>query len=333
MSDVEIAADAGPVPAAKGGKGAAVAAVETPVVEAVDATKGGKKDTAASLATGGEVVVPAAPPTWPDDWREQMAKERAGDDAKAYDKELKRLKQLTSPGAVWAKAAELESKFGAGGLLKMPGPKASDEEKSAFNKAMGIPESPDGYLDKIKLANNRVLGDADKPVIESFAKAVHPAGATPAVVNAATDWWFNFQQEQADRQAEADDTFMRQAEIDLRKEWGGSYKATTSAIATMLADAPPEVRDYFAGGRAGDGRKTGNDPAMLKWLGGLALELYPAAANYGDGGGAGSDRLTEIRKIARGEVAGQTLTPALEAEQTALIEAQQKTQRRSNRAA
>lgn len=333
MTDVQEG-DAGIVAEgqAKPAKAAEKPATEKPVAAAGDGAadqpdKGAKPAKGSSIATGAEATT-IAPADFPTDWRERMAKDATTDDPRAYDKELKRLQRYASPSAVWQKAAELEAKLGQGGLVKIPGPKATDEDKAAFNKALGVPETPEGYVDNLKLANNRALGDADKPVLQFFASRLHPQGITPAQMSALVDAKFDFDQAQADAREELDDTFQRESETGLHRKWGGSYAATTTAIATMIQAARPEVQDFFMSGRSTDGRKVGNDPVMLEWLAEIALDKYPADTNRDAAGNPTGDRLEEIRKATR---EGKS-TPEMEKEQIAIIEARDKRGKRSRAA-
>lgn len=50
------------------------------------------------------------------------------------------------PGDVLKAYGELESKLGdPDSLLRIPGENASDEDRAAFNKRLGVPDAPDGY--------------------------------------------------------------------------------------------------------------------------------------------------------------------------------------------
>src|SRR5690606_15120928 len=123
-------------------------------------------------------------PYWPDNWREKLAEHIAAGDKKVYDKEVKRLQRIVDPSDIYREYRELEGKFTSGGLVKVPGKDASDDEKKAFWKQLGVPEKPEEYFDKIQLKDGAVLGDADRPLVDSFTKAVHQAGATPQFVEA-----------------------------------------------------------------------------------------------------------------------------------------------------
>ena len=217
-------------------------------------------------------------------------------------KELKRLQRITDPKAVWGQYRELESKFSQGGLVKIPGPKATDEEKAAFRKAVGVPEKPDDYLGKLTLPEGKVLGDADKPLAESFVKALHPAGATPEVVSAAINWYQDFQEQQASDQFNADEDFRSQSRQALETDWGPSMGRNIAAISTVFSAVPggADIADRILTGRTSDGRLIGDDPAITKWLAGLALEINPLATVVpasADQLKAVGDRLAELRKL------------------------------------
>lgn len=257
----------------------------------------------ATIAAGDQTTqTPPPAPSWREDWREAMARTHAGNDEKAYAKELKRLQRFTDPTAIYGTARELEARFNEGGLVKIPGPKATDEEKAAYRKAIGVPEKPEDYAKSIKLANNRVLGENDKPIFDAFAQALHKVDAPPAIVNAATDWFLDYQTAQAEEREIADAEFHDASADTLKKELGSGYEKSAGAIGTLFATAPPGVKDLLLNGRTADGHKLGDHPAVVKFLASLALELNPAATLVGGGdmNAKGVDsRIGEIEKFMR----------------------------------
>jgi len=122
-----------------------------------------------SAATPPKDKAPSEGPSsyWPDDWREKAAEHISAGDKKIYDRELKRLSRITDPAGMYGMYRELEGKFSEGGLTKIPGPDASDDDRAAFWRQLGVPEKPEDYFDGLKLANDAVLGDLDKPVAEA----------------------------------------------------------------------------------------------------------------------------------------------------------------------
>ncbi|MFW6028039.1 MAG: hypothetical protein ACOC9Q_00750 [bacterium] len=223
---------------------------------------------------------------WPEDWRERVAKHLSAGDDKVYQKELKRLQRFSDPSGIYGMAREAENKLHTSGLVKIPAKDAKPEEIAEFHKAMGVPDKPEEYFDKIELENGAVLGDADKPVADAFAEAVHKAGATPEVMNAALNWYFQHQEKLAADLDEADDTFRRESEAALKEEFGPAFTRKTNAIESLFATAPggTDVTNQeglyarLMGGRMADGRLIGNDPDLVRWMVSMAQEFNPAAA-------------------------------------------------------
>ncbi|MCK9549134.1 hypothetical protein [Aquamicrobium sp.] len=244
-------------------------------------------------------------PYWPDDWREKMAEHYAAGDKKLYQKELNRLKRFTDPTAVYGMGRELEGKFTSGGLVKIPGKDAKPEEKQAFWKQLGVPENAEEYFEKIQLENGAVIGEADKPLVNTFAQAVHKAGATPEFVSAALNWYYQQQEQQAAELDEQDETFRVESERALKEEFGPAFKRRTNAIGSLFSTAPggSDIKNengLFArlmGGRTADGRIIGNDPDMVRWLSGLVSEVNPAATVVEGGDQSGQSVDEEIAKI------------------------------------
>ena len=244
-------------------------------------------------------------PYWPEDWRQKLAGHASAGNEKEQAKILRQLERYVDPAAIFTKTRELETKFTSGGLVKMPGKDAKPEEIAEFHKALGVPEKPEEYFKNIKLENNAVIGEADKPLADSFAAALHPAGATPAVVSAALNWYFKNQEDQAAALDDADEKFETEARRALKEEMGPAYKRKTNAIASLFEVAPGGIdikneESLYArlmGGRTADGKVIGNDPDMVRWLSALALDLKPEASVVEDGDQTGQSIDTEIATI------------------------------------
>jgi hypothetical protein len=259
---------------------------------------------------GSELAAPADAPEpayWPRDWRETTAAAIGGGDEKIVAKELRRLQRFADPTGIYGQARALEARFSEGGLVKVPGPRATAEEIAAYRRAAGVPEKPSDYFDRLQLASGTVIGTADRPIAESFAAAVHPAGATPEVVSAALDWYYRNEAEQAAALDEADEAFREESERALREEFGPSFQRKINRVAALFADAPggadPESRTSLyarlLGGRTADGKIIGNDPDMMRFLVALSGELAPAPAVTEAGDPAGRAADEEIAEIER----------------------------------
>lgn len=225
---------------------------------------------------------PAAPPadpakptdptaaSWPDDWRQTYAKE---DPAK-----LNVLKRYASPEAALDALFAARAKISSGDLTPKLGDNPSEAELTEWRKANGIPDKPDGY--EIKLSDNRVVGDDDKPIVGKFLEAMHKTNAPPAVVNSALDTYYALLDEQmADRQA-LDATARQQAEDALRAEYGTEYRANINAVRNFLGSGigGKEVNDALMGARRADGTPLLSDPSVVRFLVNAVREVNPVAS-------------------------------------------------------
>jgi hypothetical protein len=270
--------------------------------------------------------------------RKMIAEHYAAGDKKAEAKELKRLERVKDIKSLWGMYRELESRFTGGGLVKMPGKDAKPEEIAEYHKALGVPEKPEEYFKSIKLDNGAVIGEADKPVADSFAAAVHKAGAPPAVVNAAMNWYFQQQEQAAAALDEADDTFRRESLQALKDEWGPAYKRKLNSIATVFATAPGgadvnnpnSLWSQVATARTPDGKLLGNHPDWIKLMTYVAGEINPEATVVDDGNQAGMGLEAELASIQalRKTDSKKYWSDAIQAREAELIAAKQKIQAR-----
>jgi len=238
------------------------------------------QETAAPEAGAAENPAPAAAsaepekavaPDWPDDWRDKLAK---GD-----EKARKRLDRFQSPADVLKSWQELERRMSAGEIKAKLPDNATDEQVAAWRKDNGIPEKPEGYLER--LPKGLVIGDDDKPILEGYLARVHGKNASPEVVADTLDWYYAQQEEVIAAQAAADKA-QEQAGADLlRAEWGGEYRSNINAVKSFLKSAPATddgqlLGDLLMGARLADGTLFGNNPAALRWMARLAYDANPA---------------------------------------------------------
>lgn len=293
----------------------------------------GKQGNTASLASGTDDDGKEGAATWPDDWRQRVA----GEDKAA----LKTLERLKSPADLYAKVKNLEKKLSekAG-----PKPKPEDaEELKAWRAEHGVPEKPEGYIETLKLSNNKVLGEIDKPIASSFATAMHAIDAPPAIVNAGIDWYYKHQEEIASAQFEEDKAFQVKNRDLLRDELGAEFKTRVNSIPLAFSDAPGGV-DFkneeslafrVMNARLVDGRRLGDDADAVKWLMSMAEAVNPGEATLAGkyGGKAPGDRLEEISKLRREKPHEyEQNRNKLEAEEIELMDARLRMQKRGKAA-
>lgn len=228
------------------------------------------------------------PSTWPDDWREKYS----GTD----DKKLGVLKRYASPSDALNALFAAQQRISSGDLKSKLPDNATAEQIAAYRVENGIPEKPEGYLEK--LPNGLVIGDEDKPIFESFAKALHGINAPPSVAHAAIKWYEEFQENQAAEIGEADTVSRTQAEDKLRADWGADYRANINHINAFLAKAPPVVSEALQNARTPEGLAIFNIPEVMQWFAQTARELDPIGTIVPAGNGAPAANLeAEIADI------------------------------------
>ncbi|MFK0687984.1 hypothetical protein ACFX5Q_07235 [Mesorhizobium sp. IMUNJ 23033] len=224
---------------------------------------------------------------WGKDWRDKLAK---GD-----EKKLAMLKRFASPEALLVAQEEAQRKISEGLKPKgKPGEKATAEEWAAYRKQNNIPEAVDDFVKAIVLPDKRVIGDDDKPVVAAFAERAIKKGIAPTDMAEMVDEYYALQEEQQFQQATADAAFKKEAEADLKKEWGGDYAGNFAAMRPYFESVNPELFTNLMGGRMADGRKIGNHPDVLRFFAAKAVAENPMATIVPAGGSSAEGLHTEI---------------------------------------
>jgi hypothetical protein len=215
---------------------------------------------------------------------------------------VKDLEKYTDPRAVYQSLRDLQAKISKGELKAPPTAlpeNATAEQKTAWRQANGLPATAEDYLKGLQLPQGLVIGEADKPLVESFAKSMHEAGATQAEMNRAVNWFYQTQDAQAQQRADADGEFRVNSEVNLRTDWGGEFKRNMAAFGAFKEQLPSEMQALLFTARTADGRVLGDHPEFIKIGAKLGLELNPAATVISESGGGGfagvEARISEIK--------------------------------------
>ena len=140
--------------------------------------------------------------------------------------------RFTTPADMAKSALDLRQKLSK--AITVPGEDASDEDRAKFRKAVGVPDSPDGYEvnipddlpDNVKAAQQ---SDQAKARFDEFRKAMHDAGAPKGAAEAALGMLFRFLGEDAQVLAGDNEKVLDTADAAIRKEWGRDYNANNNA--------------------------------------------------------------------------------------------------------
>jgi len=233
------------------------------------------------------------------DWRAGLTGEYA---PLAQDKSLESFKgkDWTEVGPVLAKSyVEARKLIGTKPTgLVVPGEKATPEEKAAYDtalrKTLGVPDAATGY--KITRPDVVLDGGWNEAAEAQFLGAMHKAGASPQIVQAAIDFYGAFERAKLDEAT----TEAKQTGAALRTEWGPNYEAkmgrANRAIQEFGGDALIDVL-------AANG--LGRHPLMVKAWAAVGDALVEHGAMRGDGlqTMSGADAQTKLHDL-RTELSG-----------------------------
>lgn len=258
-------------------------AADTPTEKAADTATTDAADKVATDTDKGDDK-----PGLPADWRELAS--NGDDDA------LKLLKRYGSLNGV-VKALVEKDRLIRSGKIKRDMPDPKDEKALAeWRKAEGIPDDPSGYSfpDAVK----KVMTDDDKPMLASFTDYAHKKGAPQAVVDIASEWYFDMATHAAEDQSSSDLTAREEAEAELRKDWAhGEYKANTT-LAKRFVESIPGVGDVWEEARLPDGRLLGSIPEFVQWASDQGRQQFgDVTFANGDSERKHTARRDEIEKI------------------------------------
>lgn len=241
--------------------------------------------TSGTPAEGGEAK--AVPEIWGADWREKVA---GGD-----EKLQKLLSRYSSPGDLVKAHTELQKKLSAGEHKKPPTADSTPEQVAEYRKSMGIPETPEGYFDK--LPEGLVLGNDDKKDLGDFVKAMHEKNVPPDAMASALSVYHKAKQDTAQARYEFDRQARDTTEDALHQEWGQEYRDNINRINNLFAGHLPDtIREAFLGARLGDDNGTHlfSSPEVVKAFAQIARELNPLPRTMSSG--TGMDNLASIKE-------------------------------------
>jgi len=210
------------------------------------------------------------------------------------------LKRYDSPraalDALFAARQRIDS-----GEVKAALPKdATPEQLTAWRKDHGIPEKPDGYLEK--LPAELKLEDSDKQVLAPYLETLHKHNIDPATAAELIAVRAQALDKMVETRVQDDEKMRVATEDQLRAEWGNDYRANINNIHSMLKGAPPEVAEAFLSARTPDGNPLFGTKEAVQWFAQLARTINPFGTLVGGDGGAldqkGVDaRITEIEVL------------------------------------
>ena len=210
----------------------------------------------------------AAPQTWPDTWRQELA----GEDEKA----LKQLERLNSPkdlGKSWLEAQKKISSYKPS--VEKPGADATPEQVKAYRESLGVPDDPSGY--NLDFEDGAVIGEDMKPQLDGFLKYAHEKNLPPDQVKDTLSWYMKDVQEHQENLKLANDEARINGRAELMSEWGGEYQGNMNAVHSLFTNAPEGALQELLESRDESGLRWGNKTDNMRWLVATAKQLNPQA--------------------------------------------------------
>lgn len=194
------------------------------------------------------------------DWR----KEIAGDDEKLY-KHLERTPDLKT---LHKRLEDSQKELKDSGRIKVPGKDATDQDRTAFNQALGVPEKADDYKIKLDLPDGVTLDETDQASLKQITEYLHSKGgftASPDVVKHAQELYVELR-ENAQAALVAKGELAHQETLKaLKSEWGYDFKNNVGfANAAVTGLFGKEVASDILNTRLEDGTRLGDFQPFLK---------------------------------------------------------------------
>jgi hypothetical protein len=167
---------------------------------------------------------------WGEKWREDLT---GGDEAS-----LKLAARFTSPRAVWQKLLAQEQVIRRGAHKGPPtlAENATDEQRAEYRKAVGVPETPDGY--DLKFAPEANAGEIENSIAKNMAAFAHERNIPAKYMKEA----FEGYQQELIRTRQEEQTARQRAiarnDAEYQKEWGGDYSRNARLLADWMEVRP-----------------------------------------------------------------------------------------------
>ena len=139
----------------------------------------------------------------------------------------------------------LQKMLGKKGVT-VPGENATPEEVAAFRKALGVPESPEGYQLKPEQLPEGLTWDDE--LAKGFAEIAHKHNIPAAAMKELAERFVASEAAKLELMAQAAQAELEQGRAELQKEYGGAFKeriqlATRVANMVGLDPESPGLRD------------------------------------------------------------------------------------------
>lgn len=204
------------------------------------------------------------------DWATRRAEYAKGD-----EKVLNKLSRYSSEKDALDALLAAQVKISQG-LAKAPvSEAATEEEKTAWREANGIPASAEGY--EFELPEGVEEDDDLIAFATKLAEIAHGADIPAAAAQNIFAELAIAQAAEAEAELEREENNRVLARDNLRELWGAEFGANSNAVHNLLSTAPAGLGDAIFNARDETGTPLAHNIELMRWLATVARELNPSA--------------------------------------------------------
>jgi hypothetical protein len=170
---------------------------------------------------------------------------------------------------------------------------------ATWRTAHGLPENAEAYVSGLKLADGMLAGEANRPLLASFAEAALAGNWSGEQYSQAVRWYFATQDSLLAERQRTDGEFKQATARDLMREWGNDYAVNRNTVAQFCdRHFAQDLKIDVLNARLPNGTVLANHPGFNKAILEVARIVDPRGSQLPNTSGAGlsnvESRIAEI---------------------------------------
>lgn len=226
-------------------------------------------------------------PQTENDWRTE--------DSGGDERVLRELKRYANRHNVAKALVETKNKIRAGiAPLELP-ENATEEQVAEYRKAIGIPDTPDGY--ELKFRQDFQATEDHKNMLSAWAAHAHAKNMLPAAAKEAVEFVQQWEERQSRERTAAMQRMLMQTDRELESEYGADYRRNIGVLKETYLAFRPALRDIVLSNL--------HNKALIRELMEDALDANPTAVLEGDVSSGGRSLQEQIDELTQKAIRGK----------------------------
>ena len=155
--------------------------------------------------------------------------------------------------------------------IRVPGEDAKPEDIAKYHKALGVPDSPEGY--ELKMPEGVDATDDDKAYQGKLAEIFHKAGISKAAAGKLNELHNELAAEAEEAQEAEDKRFVAETEAALTKKWGKDMERNKNLAGRFAKFAFGSNFEAAGKMELANGRFLLDDPIMMEMMAAGGIEM------------------------------------------------------------